>query len=50
LITHDIDVIRAMAHQVLVLKDGRVVESGPVERVLEQPQDVYTKRLLAASA
>lgn len=50
LITHDIDVIRAMAHQVLVLKDGRVVESGPVDQVLEQPQEVYTKRLLAASA
>jgi microcin C transport system ATP-binding protein len=50
LITHDIDVIRAMAHQVLVLKDGRVVESGPVDRVLDQPQEAYTKRLLAASA
>ena len=50
LITHDIEVIRAMAHRVLVLKDGRVVESGTVSQVLEQPQDVYTKRLLAASA
>jgi microcin C transport system ATP-binding protein len=50
LITHDIDVIRAMAHQVLVLKDGEVVESGPVDQVLDQPQHMYTKRLLAASA
>ena len=50
LITHDIDVIRAMAHQVMVLQDGRVVESGPIDRVLDHPQDVYTKRLLAASA
>lgn len=50
LITHDIDVIRAMAHQVLVLKDGRVVESGPMDQVLDHPQDGYTKRLLAASA
>ena len=50
LITHDIDVIRAMAHQVLVLKDGRVVEAGALEQVLNDPQDVYTKRLLAASA
>ena len=49
LITHDIDVIRAMAHQVLVLKDGRVVESGPVDQVLNHPQDLYTKRLLASS-
>ncbi len=50
LITHDIDVIRAMAHQVLVLKDGRVVESGTLEQVLDHPQDVYTQRLLAATA
>ena len=49
LITHDIDVIRAMAHQVLVLKAGRVVESGPMDQVLDHPQDAYTKRLLAAS-
>ena len=49
LITHDIGVIRAMAHQVLVLKDGQAVESGPVERILTQPAHVYTKRLLAAS-
>jgi microcin C transport system ATP-binding protein len=50
LITHDIDVIRAMAHQVLVLKDGRVVESGTLDQVLDHPQDVYTQRLLAATA
>jgi microcin C transport system ATP-binding protein len=50
LITHDIDVIRAMAHQVLVLKDGQVVESGAIDQVLDHPQDLYTKRLLAASA
>lgn len=49
LITHDIGVVRAMAHQVLVLKDGEVVEFGPVERILTQPVHMYTKRLLAAS-
>ena len=49
LITHDIDVIRAMAHQVMVLKDGAVVESGPIELVLEQPKALYTKRLIDAS-
>ncbi|MBU3654542.1 MAG: ABC transporter ATP-binding protein [Limnohabitans sp.] len=50
LITHDIDVIRAMAHEVMVLKDGRVVESGPLAQILSAPADVYTKRLLAAAA
>ncbi len=34
LVTHDIDVVRAMAHRVLVMKDGRVVREGPVEQVL----------------
>ncbi|MDR1967634.1 MAG: dipeptide ABC transporter ATP-binding protein [Burkholderiaceae bacterium] len=49
LITHDVDVARAMAHQVLVLKDGAVVESGPALQVLAQPVDAYTQRLLAAA-
>ncbi len=49
LITHDVDVIRAMAHHVLVMKDGCVVEQGTVESVLEAPQQPYTRSLLAAS-
>ena len=49
LITHDVDVVRAMAHQVIVLKDGEVVESGPVAQVLGAPQHPYTRRLLAAA-
>ncbi len=49
LITHDVDVIRAMAHYVLVMKDGHVVESGTVEAVLTHPQDAYTQRLVANS-
>ena len=48
LITHDVAVVNAMAHEVIVLKDGRVVESGPVARVLGAPQHPYTQRLLAA--
>ncbi|HZY18597.1 MAG TPA: dipeptide ABC transporter ATP-binding protein [Ramlibacter sp.] len=50
LITHDVDVIRAMAHDVLVMKDGEVLESGPVERVLGQPSHDYTRALVAAAA
>ena len=49
LITHDVDVIRAMAHEVLVLKDGEVAESGPVRDVLDAPRHPYTQRLLAAA-
>lgn len=50
LITHDVDVIRAMAHEVLVMKDGRVLEAGPVDEVLGRPKDPYTRTLVAAAA
>lgn len=48
LITHDVDVVRAMAHDVIVLKDGEVVESGAVAQVLDTPEHPYTQKLLAA--
>ncbi|QEA13576.1 ABC transporter ATP-binding protein [Comamonas flocculans] len=50
LITHDVAVVRAMAHQVLVMKDGEVVESGPWDQVLNHPREPYTRRLVAAAA
>ncbi|MDB5860563.1 MAG: putative type oligopeptide transport system, ATP-binding component with duplicated domain [Ramlibacter sp.] len=49
LITHDVDVIRAMAHDVLVMKDGLVLESGTVEEVMERPRNAYTQTLVAAA-
>lgn len=49
LITHDVDVIRAMAHEVLVMKDGRIVESGPVASVLDHPREAYTRVLVEAA-
>ncbi len=49
LITHDMDVIQAMAHQVLVLKNGEVVEQGAVAPVFNAPRHAYTQALLAAS-
>ena len=49
LITHDVDVVRAMAHDVMVLKDGEVVESGPAAEVLGAPNHPYTRRLLEAA-
>ncbi len=50
LITHDVSVIRAMAHQVMVMQGGRVVESGTFEQVLNNPQAPYTKILLGVQA
>ncbi|MDB5741836.1 MAG: transporter related protein [Polaromonas sp.] len=47
LITHDIQVIRAMAHEVMVMKDGEVVESGTVLQVLDHPRHPYTQILVA---
>jgi microcin C transport system ATP-binding protein len=50
LITHDVDVIWAMAHEVMVMQGGQVVEKGPAEQVLRTPEHAYTRQLLAASA
>ncbi|OIQ73548.1 glutathione import ATP-binding protein GsiA [mine drainage metagenome] len=47
LITHDVDVIRAMAHQVMVMQGGQVLESGLVDQVLAQPHHPYTKMLVS---
>ncbi len=50
LITHDVDVIRAMAHDVVVMKDGEMVEQGPCEQILERPQHPYTRKLVEAAS
>ncbi len=49
LITHDVAVIRAMAHHVVVMQGGNIVESGPVDQVLTFPKQEYTRVLLAAA-
>ncbi|WP_119461197.1 ABC transporter ATP-binding protein [Rhodospirillaceae bacterium SYSU D60014] len=48
LITHDLGIVRKMADRVCVMTDGEIVEQGPAERIFEQPEHDYTKRLLAA--
>lgn len=50
LITHDVEVVAAMAHDVLVMKDGDIVERGTVSEVLERPSHPYTRALVASSA
>jgi peptide/nickel transport system ATP-binding protein len=47
-ISHDLAVVRFMADEVLVMKDGEVVEQADVRTILEQPREEYTRRLLAA--
>jgi microcin C transport system ATP-binding protein len=48
-ISHDLKVVRALANEVLVMRDGVVVEQGPAEAVFEQPRTDYTKALIAAA-
>ena len=48
-ISHDLAVVRAMAHDMIVIKDGKVVERGASHEVFEAPQHPYTKELLAAA-
>jgi microcin C transport system ATP-binding protein len=48
-ISHDLRVVRALAHQIMVMKDGRIVESGPTERIMTAPEHSYTRALMAAA-
>jgi peptide/nickel transport system ATP-binding protein len=47
-ISHDLAVVRFMADEVLVMKDGEVVEQASVEQILDAPREEYTRRLLSA--
>jgi microcin C transport system ATP-binding protein len=48
-ISHDLRVVRAMSHRVLVMQNGRVVEAGDAEQVFGAPREEYTKTLVAAA-
>jgi microcin C transport system ATP-binding protein len=48
-ISHDLKVVRALADEVVVLRDGKVVERGPAAQVFSAPQTPYTKALIAAA-
>ncbi|MBX3512141.1 MAG: ABC transporter ATP-binding protein [Xanthobacteraceae bacterium] len=47
-ITHDLNIVRKIADRVCVMKQGKIVEQGPVEEIFKNPQHPYTKALLAA--
>ena len=48
-ISHDLRVVRAMSHEVLVMRDGSVVERGPAARIFREPREPYTRALVAAA-
>jgi microcin C transport system ATP-binding protein len=48
-ISHDLAVVRAMSHRVMVMKDGNVIEEGEAQALFEAPRESYTKALLAAA-
>jgi len=48
-ISHDLAVVRAMSHRVLVMKDGEIIEEGEAQSLFDAPQQPYTRALLAAA-
>jgi microcin C transport system ATP-binding protein len=48
-ISHDLRVVRALAHRVVVLRQGKVVEQGDAETIFSDPQDPYTRALMQAA-
>jgi microcin C transport system ATP-binding protein len=48
-ISHDLKVVRALANDIVVMRNGKVVEHGPAARVFDHPETDYTKALMAAA-
>jgi microcin C transport system ATP-binding protein len=48
-ISHDLKVVRALSDEVVVMKDGVVVEQGSADEIFDNPQTEYTKTLIAAA-
>ena len=48
-ISHDLRVVRALSHRIIVLKDGQVVEAGEAETLTAAPTQPYTRSLMAAA-
>jgi microcin C transport system ATP-binding protein len=48
-ISHDLKVVRALAHRIVVLRHGRIVEQGETEAIFARPREDYTKALMTAA-
>ena len=48
-ISHDLAVVKALSHQLMVVKQGQVVEQGDAQRIFASPQHAYTQQLLEAA-
>jgi microcin C transport system ATP-binding protein len=48
-ISHDLRVVKALAHEIAVMKDGKIVERGPADKIFTSPQESYTKALIDAA-
>ena len=48
-ISHDLAVVRAMSDEILVMKNGKVVERGATEKIVSNPEQAYTRELMAAA-
>ena len=48
-ISHDLKVVRALANDLLVMKDGKIVETGPAADIFAAPKSEYTRALMAAA-
>src|SRR5207344_3200972 len=48
-ISHDLKVVRALANEVIVMRNGKIVEFGPSEQIFERPQSDYTRALISAA-
>src|SRR5690606_8522602 len=48
-ISHDLKVVRALAHRLIVMRNGKVVEAGPAADIFAAPREAYTRQLLAAA-
>ena len=48
-ISHDLKVVRAVSHEIIVMRAGRVVEAGPTDQVIDNPREPYTQALMTAA-
>jgi peptide/nickel transport system ATP-binding protein len=46
-VTHNLPLVRSIAQRVAVMSHGRIIEFGPVDKILQSPDDEYTRRLLS---